>query len=131
MVDVFISYSRKDQEFVKNLYEAFRRIHRDIWVDWISISPSVDWWREIEAGIEAADSFVFVVSSDSIVSKVCYQEIEHAVKHNKRIIPLVRRKDFDQHQMHPALFTQNWLFFDENDDFNRAFKALIRVIDIN
>jgi len=32
--EVFISYSRKDQEFVRRLYEALNRRDRKAWVDW-------------------------------------------------------------------------------------------------
>lgn len=129
MADVFISYSRKDIEFVRLLYEALRNSSRDAWVDWMhSLSPT-NWWQSIEASIEAADNFIFIITPNSIASKVCEQEIEHAVKHNKRIIALLRREDFDNQQMHPALVKQNLLFFRESDDFDRAFQILLRAID--
>jgi len=68
MTDVFISYSRKDKEFVSILYAAFERSQKNSWVDWDKILPTADWWKEIEKGIEGADTFVFVISPDSIAS---------------------------------------------------------------
>lgn len=91
MTDVFISYSRRDKEFVFILQNALKAQNRETWVDWKDIPLSADWWAEIEAGIEATNTFVFVISPDSVVSKVCNQEIEHAVKNNKRLVPIVRR----------------------------------------
>jgi hypothetical protein len=32
------------------------------------------------AGIDAADTFVFIISPDSVISDVCYREIEYAVR---------------------------------------------------
>lgn len=127
--DVFISYSRRDKEFVQQLDAAFRSLNRNPWVDWNDIQPSEDWWRAIEIGIEAADTFVFVLSPDSIASQVCQQEVEHAVKHNKRLLPIVHREGFDPQQVHPALSRHNWLFFRAGDDFGKAFQLLIKALD--
>ncbi|MGI0491537.1 TIR domain-containing protein [Alkalinema pantanalense CENA528] len=129
MADVFISYSRKDKEFVKTLHNALVQNNRNTWVDWEDIPLAADWWREIERGIEAADTFVFVISPDSVTSKVCRQEIDHAVQHNKRLVPILWRDDFDMQPVHPMLQKHNWLFCRESDDFDRAFQDLITVID--
>ncbi|MEL6331097.1 MAG: toll/interleukin-1 receptor domain-containing protein, partial [Cyanobacteria bacterium J06626_26] len=84
MADIFISYSRKDTAFVRILDAALIRSKYDTWVDWQNIPLTADWWQEIESGIEAAHTFIFILSPDSVASKVCRKEIEHAVKNNKR-----------------------------------------------
>ncbi|QZZ18992.1 TIR domain-containing protein [Leptothermofonsia sichuanensis E412] len=127
--DVFISYSRKDKEFVQQLDAAFRSLGRDPWIDWDDIQPSEDWWQAIETGIEGADTFLFVLSPDSIASQVCQQEIEHAVRHNKRLLPLVWREGFSPQQVHPALSRHNWLFFRQEEDFSQAFQRLVKTLD--
>ncbi len=127
--DVFISYSRKDKEFVEVLHQALKEHNRNTWVDWQDIPLTSEWWKEIESGIEAADTFIFVLSPDSLASKVCGQEIGHAVKYNKRLVPIVRRDDFDDKQVHSSLSKHNWLFFRENDDFDTAFGKLITAIN--
>ncbi|MBD2336207.1 TIR domain-containing protein [Calothrix sp. FACHB-156] len=131
MTDVFISYSRRDKEFVVTLQNALKAQNRETWVDWKDIPLTADWWAEIEVGIEATNTFVFVISPDSVVSKVCNQEIEHAVKNNKRLVPIVRREGFDIEQVNPALSKHNWLFFREQDDFDSVFPQLIQAIDTN
>ncbi|MBD1867006.1 toll/interleukin-1 receptor domain-containing protein [Cyanobacteria bacterium FACHB-471] len=129
MADIFISYSRRDKEFVRTLHQALSQSQRDTWVDWEDIPVTAEWWKEIEAGIEGADTFIFVISPDSVASKICYQEVEHAAKLNKRLFPIVRREGFAIERVHEALQKHNWLFFREEDDFDHAFETLIKAVD--
>jgi predicted chitinase len=134
MTDVFISYSRKDKDFVSTLYAAFERSQKNIWVDWNNIPLTSDWWAEIEKGIEAADTFVFVISPDSIASEVCTKEIDHAVLHNKRLFPIVRRDatNFEVgNDAHKKIQQHNWLMFREEDDFEKSFKMLTETISLD
>jgi TIR domain len=128
MSDVFISYSRKDKVFVQTLHAALCQHDRDTWVDWEDIPLTADWWDEIEHGIGGTNAFIFVISPDSIVSKVCRQELDYAIAQNKRLVPIVHREGFDTEQTHPALSRHNWLFFREQDDFGQAFQSLLKAI---
>ena len=92
MADLFISYSRRDREFVVRLNAALEKRDYDVWVDLEDIPPTADWMEEIRTGIEGSDAYVFVISPDSIASKVCRQELDHAVEHNKRLVPVVCRE---------------------------------------
>lgn len=121
---LFISYSRKDQVFVKTLDAALRRLNLDPWVDWEDIRKGEKWWNAIQQGIEGANTFVFVLSPDSVASSVCREEIDHAARHNKRFLPIVRREGFDMAHVHPNISSHNWLFFRDTDDFETAFQAL-------
>ena len=87
--DVFISYSRKDQEFVQRLATALEHLGRGAWVDWNDIRPADEFMEAIYAAIEAAENFVFVLTPDSVASVVCGREIAHAAAHNKRLVPVV------------------------------------------
>src|ERR1041384_6402822 len=130
--DVMISYSRRDKEFAQRLEASLREGGREIWVDWEDIAPTVDWWAEIKAGIEAAHTFIFVISPDSVRSKVCSQEIDHAVQHNKRLIPIMYREvtdPIDMERMHPALNQHNWIYFRSQDDFKDSFRTLVKAIE--
>ncbi|WNZ49243.1 toll/interleukin-1 receptor domain-containing protein [Leptolyngbya boryana CZ1] len=79
--------------------------------------------------MEGANTFVFVISRDSVESKVCRDEIDHAVLHNKRLVPIVRRDDFEMAKVHPTLCQHNWLFFRETDDFETGLTGLLRAIE--
>lgn len=123
MAKVFISYSRKDIDFAKRLTGELQKSGLDFWIDWDGIPPTVDWWREIEKGIEDADIFLFLISPDSSASKVCGKEIDHAVKNGKRLIPLLVR-DVKSSDAPPALRPLNWVYAREGDDFNAALEKL-------
>ncbi|MEZ4668388.1 MAG: TIR domain-containing protein [Anaerolineae bacterium] len=132
MTDVFISYSRKDKEFVTRLHNTLANQQRDVWVDWEDIPATADWWKEVTSGIEQADSFVFVISPDSVRSEVCRNELNHAVANNKRFVPLLRREvtdPADMKLMHPVISSHNWIYFRDQDDFDNAFKLLTTALD--
>jgi TIR domain-containing protein/WD40 domain-containing protein len=127
MAKVFISYSRKDIVSAKRLTAELQKCELDFWIDWEGIPPTVDWWKEIEKGIEEADIFLFLISPDSARSRVCGQEIETAVKNGKRVIPIVLRdiawEDTPKHLGH-----LNYIFIRESDDFAAAVNKLITAV---
>ena len=127
MAKVFISYSRKDIEFAKRLTGELQKSELDFWIDWEGIPPTVDWWREIEKGIEEADVFLFLISPDSAKSKICGQEIDTAVKNGKRIIPIVVR-EIQWEDTPPKLGHLNYIFFSRDDDFGTATQKLLTAI---
>ena len=101
---IFISYSRKNKLFVRKLNDAIDENGIDAWVDWEGIPLSSDWMAEITAAIEASDAFVFVISPDSLNSKICMDELELGIKYNKKIIPVLYSDPEKKQQC-----TQNWL----------------------
>lgn len=127
MAKVFVSYSRKDIDFAKRITTELAKSQLDFWIDWEGIPPTVDWWREIEKGVEEADIFLFLISPDSAASKVCGREIDTAVKNAKRIIPLVVR-DTRADAAPKQLSHLNWIFFRESDNFDASFGKLMTAI---
>jgi len=130
MADVFISYSRKDRDFMGTLYDALKSEERDIWVDWEDIPPTAEWLKEIFEAIESAHTFVFVISPDSVASKTCLAELKHAQSHNKRIIPLLCR-DVIVVEVPAEIEKINWVLFREKDDFDQSMAKLESAIDLD
>ena len=62
--EVFISYSRADGEFVRELQDGLTSRGRRAWVDWQDIPPTAEWMAEIEGAIEESDAVVYVLSPD-------------------------------------------------------------------
>lgn len=128
MADVFVSYSRKDRDLVVRLHEALKAKGRETWVDWEGIPPTAEWLAEIYAAIEAADNFLFVLSPASVSSKICRLEVEHAVMHRKRLIPLVAA-DADPEAIPESLASLNWIFLRPQDSFESNFEKLLAALD--
>lgn len=126
--DIFISYSRRDQEFVRQLYAALKQANRTVWVDWVNIPAIAEWRPEILTNIEAGHNFVFVLSPHSLKSEVCNEELTHAIQNGKRLVPIVCQT-VDPATVHPELAKLNWIFFRPEDDFDAACDRLLAALD--
>lgn len=126
-MSVFISYSRRNTDFVRRLHEALIAHGRETWVDWEGIPPTADWMDEIHAAIDAAEAVAFVLSPDSIKSTVCLQELEHALAQNKRLIPIVCLP-VDPAETPPALARLNWVFCHDGN-FDKGLQTLLSAVD--
>ena len=130
MAKLFVSYSRRDSVAARKLIEAFRSIEQDVWVDWESIPPAVDWLEQIFRGIEEADAFLFLISPDSIASEVCKVEINKAAENNKRIIPIVLR-DVPPKDAPENIRKLNWTFMRETDNFDEGLAKVKTAIELD
>src|SRR5215472_9550235 len=126
--EVFISYSRKDKEFVRRLDEELKRRDREAWVDWEGIPPGDTWEKTIYGAIESTHTFIFVLTPDSIASEVCGKEIAHAAANNKRLVPIVHR-DVAADKVPKSLGELNWIFYRGSDNFEEATDKLISALD--
>ncbi|MGF1569065.1 MAG: TIR domain-containing protein [Nodosilinea sp.] len=97
--DIFISYSRQDQDFVRPLSQALKQNHYRVWVDWENIPIAADWTQEVDEGIVAAHTFIFVISPDSVLSEHCQWELERARACNRRIIPICCQPGYDKERL--------------------------------
>lgn len=128
MSDVFISYSRKDADFVRSLHAALESAGRESWVDWEGIPPSAEWMAEIQRAIAAANTFVFVISPHSVQSSVCRDEVEYAATQGKRIVPVVSVETAPESVPVPVA-RLNWIFFQSKDTFHQSFATLLQALD--
>ena len=63
-----------------------------------------------------------------MVSEICILEIEHAIQHNKRLVPVVLY-DVEDDQVHFAMLAHNWVFLREKDNFDANFELLMDTLD--
>lgn len=128
MTDVFISYCRRNKEFAELLHQRLIQDGKDVWIDWEDIPPNADWRQEIYEGIQKTNTVVFVLTPDWLASYECNVELEQAVAHNKRLLPIVY-KDVQYKEVSASLASLNWIFFRETDDFEKAYQALITALE--
>ncbi|MBK8026463.1 MAG: SUMF1/EgtB/PvdO family nonheme iron enzyme [Chloroflexi bacterium] len=158
MSDVFISYSRKNGDFARHLIEQLQAHKKSAWIDWEGIPlTSPNWWADIRSGIEAADSFLFIMSPASMASIVCNLELDYALELKKRIVPILYQDivsrdafatiaDFEpdaamQERLSgkdPLIIARdnwhqlnhiNWVFFRQDDNFQEGLKRLTTAIE--
>ncbi len=125
---IFISYSRKDKEFVRKLHAGLVANGLEVWVDWEGIPLSADWMAEITAAIEGADAFVFVISPDSLNSKVCGDELALGIQNHKKLVPVLHRVPEKGDPMPPQVGATNWVYLREQDDFEATMPKLVDAI---
>src|ERR1700731_2770477 len=89
---IFISYSRKDMAFADRLEAALKARGFQVLIDRAEIYAFEDWWKRIQALIAQADTVIFVLSPDAVVSPVCAKEVAFAASLNKRFAPIVFRR---------------------------------------
>ena len=128
---VFISYSRKDKDFVRKLNDSLDSSEIEAWVDWEGIPPSSDWMDEISRAIEGADAFLFVISPDSLASKVCGDELALGIKYNKKLIPILHRDPSKGTVMHDKLSSHNWVYMREQDDYDAGITKALESISVD
>src|SRR5215472_11199022 len=73
----FISYSRKDKEFIERLRDELEHRDRKPWVDLGQIPPVDKWENTIYKATEGTNAFIFVLTPDSVTSTVAEKELAH------------------------------------------------------
>jgi WD40 repeat protein len=128
--DCFISYSRTDAASAAQLVEDLRSRQLNPWVDLDGLFSGEAFWPAICQAIETSQTFVFVMTSDSLVRTWCLRELSHAVEHNKRIIPVAAEPLPPAliDEMPAALKSRQWTFKRPTDDARVALDHLVGAI---
>lgn len=121
--DVFISYSRRDAEFVRELADALQERGTSVWLDVKGIGDGEVFPVALQRAIESSAGFVFVISPRSAQSRHCVHEIELALGLNKRIIPVVHEPVADE-ALPEGIRVRNWIPGDDPAAADRVASAL-------
>jgi formylglycine-generating enzyme required for sulfatase activity len=89
MPRIFISYSRKDEEFARRLMTSFAETGADVWIDLEDIPAGMKWSSAIQEGLDGADLMVVIISPDSMISRNVEDEWQYYLDHSKPIIPIL------------------------------------------
>jgi tetratricopeptide (TPR) repeat protein len=125
--NVFISYSRKDMDFVDRLGAALTARNFNPFIDRREILAFEEWWRRIQALIIKADTVIFVLSPDAIRSVVCAKEVAFASSLKKRLAPIVCRP-VEIHLVPEPLRAVNFVSFHTSVDFDAMVDTLARAL---
>ncbi|MGZ4172758.1 MAG: toll/interleukin-1 receptor domain-containing protein, partial [Solirubrobacteraceae bacterium] len=123
---MFVSYSRRDAGFVTRLAEGLKSRGMDVWVDVEGIRDAEVFPAALSRAIEGSDTFLFVITPESVGSPFCDQEVTHASELNKHIIPLALRSVPDD-QLPEEIRYRNWIPVD--GDPSAELDRIIAAID--
>ncbi|MBK5212530.1 MAG: toll/interleukin-1 receptor domain-containing protein [Flavobacteriaceae bacterium] len=84
---IFISYSRRDTDYVKSLVDALRKQGFEVWFD-NNIRTGTDWDDTIESELKKADAIVLILSKTSVASDNVKDEISYAIGLDKPVSPI-------------------------------------------
>ena len=86
--DIFISYSRKDAEIVKAIYEWLEKAGYNCWLDVDGMFSGVSYKKVIVDAIKRSKVLLFMSSENSNMSRNVVSEVSVAVEYGKKIIPV-------------------------------------------
>ena len=128
MADVFISYSRRDSDFVGRLSQGLMDHGKESWIDVDGIRAGEVFPAALRSAIESSDSFVFVISPDSVSSSYCTEEVEHAVGLNKRVVPVVLKTVPDE-QVPDGIRERHWIPLGDDAAFEPGMRLLVEALE--
>jgi hypothetical protein len=120
---VFISYSRKDEDFAQELLAGLELAGFEPYLDKHDIAAGEDWEVRLGRLIEAADTVVFVISPDAVASERCAWEVERTETLKKRLLPIVWRQ-VEAAKVPVRLKRLNYIYFDKPHSFGPSAAAL-------
>ena|SRR5689334_7567571 len=87
-LQVFLSYSRRDMAVADAMVAALEQHGIGVRIDRRDLPYGQKWQAELADFIRAADTVIWLVSPNSVVSKWCNWELGEVTRLNKRLIPV-------------------------------------------
>lgn len=88
-IDVFLSYSRKDSEAMRQVQDTLRAAGLSVWTD-EGLDPGTQSWKDaISEAVKQAQAMVALLSPNSAQSAWVKNEIGYAQTHTKRVFPIL------------------------------------------
>ena len=127
MIDqVFLSYSRKDEESMLLIAKYLRAQKIKVWVDNEKLIPGTPIWEdEIERAIVNASAIVVVLSPNSKNSEWVKREMTMADQNQKRVFPVLIRGD-EKNSISLRLINRQ--FVDLRGNWEEGMKSLSKAL---
>jgi TIR domain-containing protein len=125
--EIFLSYSRNDQEFADQLTQSLQEHGVQVWVDRQNIQAGEAWRAAISHAIATCDAFLVILSPQCIVSKNVPKELSIAESKERHIIPIMYQQCEIPDTMQYQLIDLQWIDFSASD-FVTALDQLLKVL---
>lgn len=125
MSQIFISYSRKDIEFVDRLANDLTNAGFKVWYDLSGLEAGSQWGNEIQKAIDASQYFLVVLSQNSVQSNWVEREFLRASDQGLKIIPILYQK------CRLPLWSLNLHFIDmQGKNYARKYQELLKLMGV-
>lgn len=121
--DVYICCAPEELEFARFLEDMLRLGGRKPFLGGLEAEAAED-PRLVETAIDAAGSFVFVISPASVTSPRCRAQLSRAAKRKKRLVAIIRG-EVQARDLPKPIASVSPILFRENDDREAALQALV------
>ena len=126
MPQVFISYSRKDLDFVIRLTADLTKAKFNVWYDLSGIRGGARWQREIKIALEDSQFVIVVLSPDSVASDWVEKECLYASQLKRKIVPLMYRR------CDVPLGVVNVNYIDvQGENYERNYKEILKGLSVD
>jgi len=88
---IFVSYSRRDLEWVQALVTELEAAGLPVWLDVHKLKPGVVWDSEIELALRGTDVLLVILSENSAASTNVLDEINFALSKNRLVVPVLHQ----------------------------------------
>lgn len=88
-LQIFLSYSRVNQQFALKLACELKSAGFAVWMDQFDIPTGNRWDDEIEKALRESKIFLFIMTPASITSENAKDEVGYAIDHGMRILPVL------------------------------------------
>ena len=122
---IFVSYSRDDIEFVKEIVSALEKQGINIYIDYKDIPPGAIFAEEIVSAIENSICCVLMFTESSNKSGYVLSEMNSAINHNKPIIPLRIGETMPSKALEFYIGKNNWVEYNDA----KSLESLIQSIN--
>lgn len=117
---IFVSYSRKNLEFVQRLAADLRRQRVKVWFD-ERLELGGNWRDELADAIRTADGFVLIASPHAAESEYVLWEISIALNRHKKIFPLM----LERCELPDTIAHLNWKSVDSTEQYHLSVDKLV------
>lgn len=127
---LFISYSRLNQEVVKQIVEQLEARGKHVFIDYRDIKPGTIFAEEIVNAIISSVCCILVLSEESNKSSMVLNEINSASNHEKTIIPLRLDASFPLSKaMEFYIGKNNWFLYRNEETIDDLINAINRITE--
>ncbi len=123
--DVFISYARKDADWVRALVGALEREALRAWYAEREIRPGEAFADRLEEGLRSSHSVVLVLTPESVHSNWMAFELGAALALQKPLIPIVSREVLEKDLPGPVRL-RRYLYQDEPEKVAQQIADTLR-----